>query len=148
MSLLCSMCSRGVLRRGSGANAVYSLALITSLERFLAQFGMPTSPGGCPWDGVTRDADFDVNGVIGSTDYNFLTAGLLSTSACACTIPLTAPDLSVPITKVPQQWRSKVDLDRDGVVNHRDVRLFEQANGLPHTLSSKMRQSVVMSRRR
>ena len=123
---------------------------INDVTWFLDQFGSLAASGGCPWDGLTRDADFSNNGAIGSEDYPFLTANFLSMSSCACASPL--PDTvgqrqnpsagtrwSLPLSQVPARMHARVDLNGDQVVDHRDVRLFESRHGLPHELSELMR---------
>ena len=108
----------------------------------ISQFGGLAASGGCPWNGLTRDADFSNNGAVGSEDYAFQVANWLSMSSCACS-PLTyAPagpqgfDTAVAVHDDPTQ---KADLDSNGLVDWRDVQLFEQANGLPNVLSEAIR---------
>ena len=43
---------------------------------------------------------------------------------------------------------ARTDLNRDSVVDHRDVRIFEQRHGLPHTLSRAIRRSEDIARAR
>ena len=123
---------------------------INDITWYLFQFGSLAASGGCPWDGLTRDADFSNNGAIGSEDYPFLTANFLSTSSCPCVPPLpntvergqgpgATARWSLPLTQVPAWMHDRVDLNRDQVVNHLDVRLFESQHNLPHELSTRMR---------
>ncbi len=125
---------------------------INDVTWYLFQFGSLAASGGCPWDGLTRDADFSNNGAVGSEDYPFLTANFLSMSSCSCVPPL--PDTagrgqgagssarwSLPLSQLPSPMHDRVDLNRDQVVNHLDVRLFESQHGLPHQLSERMRQA-------
>ncbi len=106
--------------------------------------GGPAAPGGCPWDG-TRDADFDNNNVFTSTDYLLLSANWHEWSLCPCTAamgashPGEAPVESIAVTALAAEVGAAVDLNGDGVFNVRDVEQFESNNGLPHSLSAKMK---------
>jgi len=109
----------------------------------IAQFGGLAASGGCAYDGTTRDADFSNNGAVGSEDYSFLVANWLTTSSClSCPMPLTwtpgEPGFEVSVV-VHDAVTAAADLDRNGLVDHRDVKLYETANGLPHELSETMR---------
>ena len=117
---------------------------IDDVTWFLAQFGGLAVPGGCPWSGA-RDADFDLNGAIGSEDYTFLSANWLSLSACP-SCPLTAGGGgSSKVVRTALDRRA--DLDRNGTIDHLDVALFEDSLGLPRELSTRMRDSAVERQR-
>ena len=112
---------------------------INDVTWFLGQFGAFASAGGCPWDGVTRDADFSNNTVIGSEDYTFLAANWLTASTCGtCPATVAAGRSSAAVVDA---LTSQADLNDDGVVDHRDVALLEDALGLPPQLSTRMQAS-------
>lgn len=119
---------------------------------FLGQFGLLAADGGCPFDGVTRDADFSLDGAVGSEDYVFLTTNWLLSSDCGCNLPLASgPDLGdldsaraarlrarLQAAELPPHLRKRLDRNGDGVFDWRDVRRIEAENGLPPTLSIRM----------
>jgi hypothetical protein len=117
---------------------------INDVTWLLGQFGGLANAPSCPWDGVTRDADFENGGAVGSEDYSFITANWLTTSGCACTI--AASGGNGPRRHRLDQWlpvrdarTAAADLNADGRVDVLDVELFEQANGLSGALSRRMR---------
>lgn len=123
---------------------------INDVTWFLYQYSQAAASGGCPWDG-TRDADFSNNGLVGTEDYSMLTPNWLRSTACACT-PSPATDdglfeelaarrlpVALDASDLPEEIAKVVDLNADGVIDFRDVRLFEDANGLPHDLSDVIR---------
>lgn len=122
---------------------------INDVTWLLATFGNSPSYGGCPWDGSTRDADFSNNGNVGSEDYTFLTANWLTITSCACTLPrpgglqapveIVATRSSVRTSALPANVVQKADLNRDGIVDYKDVRMFEIQHGLTGALSTKIR---------
>ena len=115
---------------------------INDVTWFIFQYGSITVSGGCPYDGTTRDADFNDGGAIGSEDYTFLTANFLSTSGCACTQPLPGDGQRGRFVKslpVRSAREAALDFDGNGRIDHKDVRRFETRNGLPHTLSERLR---------
>jgi hypothetical protein len=112
---------------------------IDDVTLFLAQFGTGPFAGGCPWDGTTRDTDFSNNGAIAAEDYVFLTSNWLTQSFCSCTIPSTAGGGFGDSKRVTNAMERRVDFDRNGRIDYRDVMVFEKRHGLPHTLSAKMR---------
>lgn len=120
---------------------------INDVTLFLSQFGNLASAGGCPWNGTTRDADFDNDGAVGSPDYSSLVANWLTTSSCPCTV--SAPgggggDRDRQLARsvvVHDELTRNADLDRSGTVDHRDVALFEAQHGLSGELSEAMRKS-------
>jgi hypothetical protein len=60
---------------------------INDVTFYIATFGDLAALGGCPWDGVTRDADFSNNGAVGAEDYTLLTGQWLTLSTCGCILP-------------------------------------------------------------
>ena len=116
---------------------------INDVTLFLLQFGNLASPGGCPWDTVTRDSDFSNNGAVGSEDYTFLTSNWLTLSSCPCTIPVVGgghrQDLRTRMLALDAS--RAVDYNRDGWIDWRDVAIVEQRAGLPTLLSARMRSS-------
>ncbi len=123
---------------------------INDVTWYLAQVGSLANAGGCPWDGVTRDADFNNDGIVDSTgDYSFLSRNWLKTSSCACTLSLRGATITVQPRLVerstaglPAEVARRADLNRDGTINFEDVMLFEAEHGLPATLSTKMWNST------
>ena len=130
---------------------------INDVTWLLFQFGQLAADGGCAWDG-TRDADFSNNGVVGSEDYNILASNWLNFSSCSCgvvlapaprsarnsrgaALPLAAIDATrtrMSAATLPIEVAAAADLNGDGAIDWQDVALFEQANGLPNTLSTLM----------
>lgn len=114
---------------------------INDVTYFISTFGQLAQDGGCPWDDVTRDADFDNNGAVGVSDYGFLTSNWLTTSSCGCsgTLPLGNDQDPGRVSKPVDNDRDRsADLDNNGRIDWRDVRLFEIRRGLPHQLSERM----------
>jgi HYR domain len=119
---------------------------INDVTWYLAQVGSLANAGGCPWDGVTRDADFNNSGSVDNlADYTFLSRNWLTTSSCVCTLSLRRPTITVQPQQVerstaglPAEVARRADLNRDGRINFEDVMLFEAEHGLPATLSTKM----------
>lgn len=124
---------------------------------FLYRFGQPMANYSCPWNGV-RDADFSNNGSVGSEDYTFLTSNWLTTSLCPCTLPLgggleelpgalVARPVAVRVSELAPEIGVSVDFNADGVVDYKDVQLFEQAHGLPNKLSKAIKASAEMQQK-
>jgi hypothetical protein len=126
---------------------------INDVTWFLGQFGQLAAAGSCPWDG-TRDADFSNNGAVMSEDYTFFSTYWLAISSCDCAMTMGSPDpggfgnlsnadLAVALNarELPTEVAKNADLNADGVIDYRDVQIFEQQNGLPDTLSEVMRMS-------
>lgn len=123
---------------------------INDLTWFLFQFGSLQASGGCPWDQVTRDADYSLDGAIGSEDYVFLTTNWLLSTDCACAIPLAQDEdpldpararrlrARLQAAELPPHMRARLDRNGDGVFDFRDVRIIEAQNGLPPALSIRM----------
>ncbi len=125
-----------------------SIVEIEDVAWFLSQFGEPAASGGCPWDG-TRDADFSNNGAVGIEDYGFLSENWLLYTECGCSSPLPgggggiAPtNTEIPVSSLPVDVGSKVDLNRDGVVDHKDVAAFERRHRLGNGLSSRIKKTA------
>lgn len=117
---------------------------INDVTLFLSQFGLIAANGGCPWDTVTRDSDFDNDGAVGSPDYAFLVANWLTTSSCSCTIPASVDPQrlrGLATVRLADARTAAADLNRDGWIDHRDVALFETRHGLSGELSRAMRES-------
>jgi len=117
---------------------------INDVTFLLVQFGGPEPAGGCPWNGM-RGADFNNDGNVGTADYTILTPQWLTMTDCdPCPMPLTAtkpfgndlPPMSIATTQLDRRVAEKADLNRDGMVDFRDVRAFEIREGLPDTLST------------
>ena len=116
---------------------------INDVTLYLAQFGDLASDGGCPFDGTTRDADFNNGGTVESVDYSFLVANWLRTTSCTCSIPVTGGGAGRGRTatwvRVHDAMTSRADLNADGRVDVRDVELLEEHYGLSGELSRRMR---------
>ncbi len=112
---------------------------INDVTFLIATFGALASDGDCSWDG-TRDADFNNGGAVGSEDYSLMTSEWLTLSSCACASSTLSPPgkFEVQAAELDEWIAQRSDLNRDGVVNHQDVRIFESRNGLPQTLSGAM----------
>ena len=125
---------------------------INDVTYFIFTYGGPEGVGGCPWNG-TRGADFSLNGNVGTEDFTFLSANWLMATSCSCTTltagatdSKVAPQTAGPaaLTRISTALlqpdvAAAADINRDGVVDVKDVELFETARGLPHTLSQRMR---------
>lgn len=127
---------------------------INDVTYFIFTFGGPEANGGCPWNG-NRGADFSLNGNVGTEDFTYLSSNWLQATSCACTLIraprdhdrdlLVAEDAvsTISASKLRPEVAASADLNRDGVVDVRDVELFETAHQLPHTLSQRMRGGAV-----
>ncbi|HUU94732.1 MAG TPA: right-handed parallel beta-helix repeat-containing protein [Phycisphaerae bacterium] len=119
---------------------------INDVTWLIYQYGQPAEDGGCLWDG-TRDADFSNNGIVYSEDYTILSYYWLNSTECACTKGFGGERTAVKLSgdelkSLPADVVAAVDLNADGVIDHRDVRLFEQSHGLPDTLSEIIRATA------
>jgi hypothetical protein len=127
---------------------------INDVTLFLAQFGGPEPAGSCPWNPLQRGADFSNNGNVGTEDYTLLSPEWLTFTSCGCLMPLHDPDgksgpaMSISTSRLDRRVAEKADLNRDGIVDFRDVRIFEQANGLPDSLSTSMLVTEIRNRRK
>jgi hypothetical protein len=106
----------------------------------------PAAFGDCPWDG-TRDADFNNDDILDTTDYGILSGNWLTWSTCPCTVMAGDPvepeaAWSVGIEQLPPHVGAAVDFNGDGVVDYEDVEMFENANGLSNVLSSQLRAAT------
>lgn len=132
---------------------------INDLTWFLFQFGSLQADGGCPFDQVTRDADYSLDGAVGSEDYVFLTTNWLLSTDCACAIPLAQGEdpldpararrlrARLQAAELPPHMRARLDRNGDGVFDFRDVRIIEAQNGLPPALSIRMEDAERVRRR-
>jgi hypothetical protein len=123
---------------------------INDVTYLLATFGDLAAFGSCPYDGVTRDADFSNNGAVASEDYSLMTTQWLLTTACSCTSASERPAsklVSIDSAALPETVAARADRNRDGVVDFVDVEMFERANGLPNTLSRAIKRSAFLSTR-
>ncbi len=115
---------------------------INDVTWLIATWGDPHAPGGCPWDG-TRDGDFSNNGQVFTEDYSLLSAEWLTKSECLCAggepEGMVADGPRTLLVGPLSPSARAADLDGNGVVDWRDVRIFEQRHGLPDTLSRRMR---------
>lgn len=131
---------------------------INDVTLFIAQFGM--SYGGlnpCPYNNV-RDSDFSLNGVVGGEDFSILQPNWLLFSSCGCPSPF-ADDTDVDVRPIKpnrialDSIRTRLnvrdlapdvsahaDLDRDGEITFKDIRIFENTHGFTHELSESLRQ--------
>ncbi|MFO0873082.1 MAG: hypothetical protein U0575_03810 [Phycisphaerales bacterium] len=120
---------------------------INDVTWLVFQFGGPAKAPTCfPIFPADRDADFGNSGFVGIQDYSAMTPQFLTVSSCACALPeLGEPEEFVKdrtwlsIDEIDPAIAADVDLNGDGIFDHTDVRIFEMRNGLPTTLSSKMR---------
>jgi len=120
--------------------------------------GTPGGYGGCPWDGLTRDADFNNDALVDVLgDYQFfqyvayMWGFPYANGGCACE-PTSRPAVefargksvvfSRPAGDFDAGVRARVDLNQDDVVDHQDVRLIEDQFNLPHTVSEALKASV------
>ncbi len=115
---------------------------VTWLMYQWSQGSGPAAPGGCPFDG-TRDADFSNDDILNSTDYLMLSDNWLQWRVCPCTALVGPPpafesSVSIHVSQLPPRVAATVDFNRDGVVDFKDVKVFESANGLSNTLSSQL----------
>lgn len=124
---------------------------INDVTWLLFTFSHSAVSGGCPFNGLSRDADFSNNGVVGTSDYDLLAGNWLQLTSCACSsaplhdggIPTSGMDQwqgSIAAGALPVEMRAKVDLNNDQIVDYRDVKLFETRNGLSHRLSDQLKR--------
>ncbi len=132
---------------------------INDVTLWVTQFDESCHPGGCPWDG-TRDSDFSDNCNVNIEDYGFFIIikdgfgdfpgfGEFPHANGGCTCGTTSQPVagfyhamavvSRSAADLSPEVRAKVDLNTDGVIDHRDIRIFETNNGLPHTISSALK---------
>jgi len=124
---------------------------INDVTFLIATFGDLAVDGGCPYNGLDRDADFDNNGAVQSPDYSLFSANWLTLSTCACTSPLQGPVVkpttSILANRLDPWVAERADLNRDGTFDVLDVIIFEARNGLPPALSAKFLAVSPVSRR-
>jgi len=140
---------------------------INDVTLFIAQFGnvdmgIGSGMNACPYDGQ-RDADFDLNTVVGAEDFTILSSNWLEFTTCVCSAsivdlgdevpafkPLDRNDLvrrdlvknrkpvltRVQISSAPNiDLAIQADLNQDGEVGFEDVEIFEVENGFDSRLS-------------
>ncbi len=134
---------------------------INDVTWLLFQFGSPvvTNPTCIPWTAALRDADYSNDGAVTSLDYTFITNNWLDFSTCPCAAlsggggsepasdevePMLSDTFRTarPADELPADVADRVDLNRDGVVDFHDVKIFEDRNGLSHSLSNKIEQTA------
>ncbi len=132
-----------VLRSGDTDND--SDVDINDVTWLVLTFGDLASPGGCPYDGVTRDADYDQDGVVGSNDYTILSANWLQLTICGCGGASPA-DQRVRTARLVRELGAgaaeSLDRNADGWFDWRDVERFEREHGLSGELSRAMARTV------
>jgi hypothetical protein len=122
---------------------------INDVTWLLFQWSLGQEDGGCPWNG-TRDADFSNNNNVGSEDYLFISDNWLTQTSCACTSAMLDPDdpevvfgvNAVLTADLPGYVGARVDMNADGIVNVRDVEIFEALYQLDGSLSDAMRSAT------
>jgi hypothetical protein len=125
---------------------------IHDITWLMYQWGLgstPAPPAGCPWDG-TRDGDFSNDYFLDTTDYLLLSNNWHEWATCTCgtllggghQVDVAGRQVSMLVAELPPEMADSVDLNRDGVVDFRDVREFEVRSGLPDTLSTLMEAST------
>jgi hypothetical protein len=124
---------------------------IHDITWLMYQWGLssgPAAPGGCPWDG-TRDADFNNDDLFDSTDYGLLSQHWHERVTCACAVTAggnarpARPQVAVSTATLPPNVARAVDYNNDGRVDYKDVARFEADNGLPDSLSARLRKATV-----
>ncbi|MEK7328430.1 MAG: hypothetical protein AAB217_24560, partial [Chloroflexota bacterium] len=101
---------------------------------------------------MTRSANFNNDSNVLITDYSFflnLAAapgfGFPYLSTCDCAIqppPVRSWKLSIPTRELAAGDAVKLDLNKDGVVDYRDIAVIEQRNRLPNTVSARLREAM------
>jgi len=115
---------------------------IDDVTWFLSQFGSPSLLQECPWAG-TRDADFSRNGFVGTEDYTFLAENWLSRGGCDCEslLPMSR-SVKIASKRATLRHDRAADLNRDGVIDFRDVVALEDRYSLSGRLSRAMKASA------
>jgi hypothetical protein len=100
---------------------------------------------------ATRSANFNNDINVNIQDYAFFTNlaaapgfGFPFLSTCDCTPapPIHNLQLAISVADLGAGEAAKVDLNVDGVVDHRDIAIFEKRNRLPNTVSTKLREAL------
>ena len=116
---------------------------VNDVTLLIAQFGGPEPAGGCPWDG-TRGADFNNDGIVDAVDYSLLVPEWLTLSSCACMfnplpgVHFEAVSTAVLTSELDPWIAARADLNKDGIVDSTDVRMFEKRHRLSSNLSESM----------
>ncbi|MBI5762749.1 MAG: thrombospondin type 3 repeat-containing protein [Planctomycetes bacterium] len=113
--------------------------------------GGPGAGPSCPFNG-NRSANFNNDANVNIQDYSFFQNlavapgfGFPYLSTCNCAVqppPLRAPKLSIATRDLPAGDAVKLDLNKDGVVDHKDIAIVEQRNQLPNTVSTRLREAA------
>jgi hypothetical protein len=123
---------------------------IHDVSYLIFTYGGPEGAAACPFDNV-RGADFSNDGNVGAEDYTFITANWLEFSSCSCTFLPPPPNpnpegldrmVAIEAELLAPEVAAKADMNADGRVDHKDVRLFEDRYGFDNLLSDKMRMSA------
>jgi hypothetical protein len=127
-----------------------NLVDIDDVTLLIARFGDFADGGTHPWDG-TRDADFSDDLVAAAEDYTFVATNWLAFEDFSCDGPRQAGSgidpakalergarVAVPVARLSSGTAARADLNHDNIVDVKDVKLFEDQNGLGHRLSSKI----------
>ncbi len=106
-----------------------------------------TPQGACgPWSLAERDADFSNNGNIGTEDFSIQSANWQASTTCGCASAAQGggPDrrTSIPTSELDPIVASGADLNRDGVIDTKDVEAFESRHQLSPRLSRVLRRSA------
>jgi hypothetical protein len=131
---------------------------INDLTWLIFQFGTaaPLNASCDPWNAPDhRSADFSGDGLVGTEDYTFIVNNWLTFSSCDCgalatggkgkslDMPLAdSIQLSAMSAEFPPEVAGKVDVNRDGVIDVRDVEQFEMKHHLSGELSAKLRNAM------
>lgn len=113
--------------------------------------GGPGAGPSCPWDGM-RSANFNNDANVNIQDYSFFQNlavasgfGFPYLSTCDCSVqppPVRTPKLSIATRDLAAADAVKLDLNKDGVVDHKDIAIVEQRNQLPNTVSTRLREAA------
>jgi len=109
----------------------------------LATFGTSvTAP--CPDDGIQRP-DFSGNGVVGAEDYTFIATNWMADQPCPCDsrgspVRGDIAPIRIAVNRLKGPGKERADFNRDGWVDHLDVRLLEERYGLGDRLSRRIQE--------
>jgi hypothetical protein len=105
-----------------------------------------------------------LNGVVGNEDFSILQPNWLQFTSCACPMPLVGggdtellPDrmdrdrtrtiriesvkTRLKLSELRPEVGALADMDRDGEITFKDIRIFEDVNGFENTLSDSLREA-------
>ncbi|HUN80789.1 MAG TPA: hypothetical protein VMV81_04690, partial [Phycisphaerae bacterium] len=119
---------------------------------------------GCPWViANNRSANFNDDGRIENLDYSFFVnlvappantvpaLGFPVASSCQCGGTDSMPNgngkgammkLSLKASDFTAQQAAMLDLNHDGVIDYKDIAIFERQNNLPTTISTKLHEAA------